>query len=145
MRPSGRLGGYTVSDELGHGQRISAVETEVQTIRSEMGGLKTEVGVVRADVKGLGAILNRIEQGILRAQEQQDHREAQGKPNLVAVVSVLITLISIIVGGAWMISGQLSRMDERSVWVQRQIDKNEQRLWVDHDDGGQDGVASGKE
>ena len=141
MLPSGQLGGYTVSDELGHGQRISAVETEVQTIRSEVGGMRTELGVVKADVKGLGAILNRIEQGILRAQDQQDHREAQSKPNLVAVVSVLITMITIIVGGAWAISGQLSRMDERSIWVQRQIDRNEHRLWREHAGGG-NGVAS---
>lgn len=120
-----------------HGQRLDRVENEVQAIRGDMSTLTSEVGGLKADVKGLGAILGRIEQGVLRAQEKTEEREAASKPNLVAVVSVLITIISIIVGGAWLISGQLSRMDERSVWIQRQIDRNEQRLWTNRGGGGE--------
>ena len=86
-----RLGGAAVSEEL-HGQRLSAVETEVQTIRTEMGGIRTEMVAVKSDVKGLGAILGRIEEGILRAQDQQDQKERLSKPNLVAIVSVIITV-----------------------------------------------------
>jgi hypothetical protein len=115
-----------------HEARIGRVENEVQTVRSEMSALAGEVTIVKADVKGLGAILGRIEQGVLRAQEKSEERDLAGKPNLVAVVSVLITIISIIVGGAWLISGQLSRQDERSVGLQRQIDRNDQRLWDEH-------------
>lgn len=118
-----------------HSGRLDRVEAEVATIRTEMGGLK-------ADVKGLGAILGRIEQSVLRAQERDDSREERSKPNLVAVISVLITLISIIVGGAWLISGQLARQDERSEYQQRQIDRNEQRLWVGHGQGASDGYKS---
>jgi hypothetical protein len=114
-----------------HEARVARVETEVQAIRGEMGALTGEVSGLKADVKGLGAILGRIEQGVLRAQERADEREVAGKPNLIAIVSVLITIISIIVGGAWLISGQLSRMDERSVWIQHMIDRNEQRIWLD--------------
>jgi uncharacterized protein (UPF0335 family) len=123
-----------------HEARIERVETEVQTVRTEMATLTRDVGGLKADVKGLGSILGRIEQGVLRAQEKSEERDLAGKPNLVAVVSVLITIISIIVGGAWLISGQLARMDERSQWVMKQIDKNEQRIWRAHK-GGPDGVA----
>lgn len=122
-----------------HEARLGHVEKEVQTVRQEMTSLGRDVGTLKADVKGLGAILGRIEQGVLAAQEKYDARDLAGKPNIVAVVSVLITIISIIVGGAWLISGQLSRMDERSVWIQRQIDKNEQRLWNGRVNGGTGG------
>lgn len=113
-----------------HEARIGRVENEVSAIRGEMGALTTEVTGLKADVKGLGGILGRIEQGVLRAQERADEREVAGKPNLVAIVSVLITIISIIVGGAWLISGQLARMDERGHWIEKQLDRNEQRLWI---------------
>jgi hypothetical protein len=113
-----------------HDARIVRVESEVQSLRDGMGQLSTDLGNLKADVKGLASILGRIEQGVLRAQERSDEREVAGKPSIVALVSVLITVISIIVGGAWLISGQLSRMDERSIWIQRQIERNEQRLWL---------------
>lgn len=121
-----------------HEARIGRVESEVSTIRGEMGALTGEVTSLKADVKGLGGILGRIEQGVLRAQEKSEEREVAGKPNLVAIVSVLITIISIIVGGAWLISGQLARMDERGHWIEKQLDRNEQRLWTSHQ-GGVDG------
>lgn len=128
-----------------HDARIGRVEGEVQTIRSEMGGLKSDVSSLKGDVKGLGSILGRIEQGVLRAQDKSEEREHASKPNLVAVVSVLITIISIIVGGAWLISGQLSRMDERSEWIQRQIDRTERRLWNGRAHHGGDGAERDSE
>lgn len=118
-----------------HDARIGRVESEVQTVRSEMSSLAGEVTIVKSDVKGLGAILGRIEQGVLRAQEKSEERDLASKPNLVAVVSVLITIISIIVGGAWVIGSQLARQDERSIGLQRQIDRNDQRLWDEHKGG----------
>lgn len=114
-----------MSDEFGHGSRISAVETEVQTIRSEMGGLKTEMGVVKADVKGLGAILGRIEQGILRAQDQ----DARQKLNPVAVVTVIITVLSMLVGGAWIVGGSMARQDATVAGIQQQLDRIDARMW----------------
>lgn len=101
--------------------RLATVESEVQTIRSEMGGLKDNVGRLTADVKGLGAILGRIEQGVARAQEQQDQRDERRQPNLVAVMTMLVTVISMMVGGSWMISGQLARLDESDRWQERLI------------------------
>lgn len=98
-----------------------------------MGGLKTEMGRVQSDVKGLGAILSRIEQGMLRAQEQQDQREASSKHSPVAIATVLVTIMSLLVGGAWMIGSNISRMDERSIWVEREQDRTDQRVWsIDH-------------
>lgn len=110
--------------------RLDRVETEVATIRTEVGGLTRDLGVVRADVRGLGSILTRIEEGIGRSQERADKERDMARPNLIAVVSVLITIISIIVGGAWLISGQLARLDERS--LRRDIEMN--RAWKEIDD-----------
>lgn len=94
--------------------RLDRVETEVSVIRSEMGGLK-------ADVRSLGAVLSRIEAGVAKAQERTEERDERSKPNLIAVISVLITIISIIVGGAWVIGGQLARLDERSLSRDREM------------------------
>lgn len=125
-----------MAEELNHGPRIDRVEGEVQAIRGEMGTLTKEVSDIRSDVRGLGAILGRIEQSVLRAQERDDHREDRAKPNIIAIVSVLITVISIIVGGAWVISGQLAQEHERSEWLQRSIERLDQRMWDPH--GGHD-------
>jgi hypothetical protein len=127
-----------MAEELNHGPRIDRVEGEVQAIRGEMGTLTKEVSDIRSDVRGLGAILGRIEQSVLRAQERDDHREDRAKPNIVAIVSVLITMISIIVGGAWIISGQLAQEHERSEWLQRSINTLDQRMWDGHGHGAQE-------
>lgn len=119
-----------MSDEA-HSVRLDRVENEVGVIRSEMGGLKTEMGRVQSDVKGLGAILSRIEQGVLRAQEQQDAKEASSRHSPVAVATVLITIMSMMVGGAWVIGSNIGHLDERSAWMERLIDRNEQRLWTE--------------
>lgn len=116
--PGSGAGGFTNVSDVAHGARLDRVETEVSTIRSEMSGLK-------ADVRGLGTILSRIEDGVLRAQERAENREAAGRPSLVAVVSILITIIATLVGGAWLVGGQLARLDERSVQREKDVD----RLW----------------
>lgn len=97
-----------------HGARLDHVETEVRTIRSEMGELKSDVGRLSGDVRALGGILGRIEAGVERAQEKNEQKEQAGRPSIVALVSVLVTIISIIVGGAWMISGNLAKQEERA-------------------------------
>lgn len=109
--------------EVDHGQRIGRVEAEVQS-------LHTNVSDLKADVKGLGGILTRIERGIEMAQERSAEREEHAKPNVTAVISILITMITIIVGGAWLISGSLSRQDERSDWVKGRLELIEQRQWT---------------
>ena len=124
-----------------HTVRLGRVEQDVDGIRQEMGGLKADVNTLKSDVKAFGSILERIEQGVVRAQDRSDDRETQGKPSLVAMVSVLITIISIIVGGSWVISGQLARQDaaitrgdltdERLIAVRdREIDQ--MRVRLDH-------------
>jgi hypothetical protein len=127
-----------------HSVRLDRVENEVGAIRSEMGGLKTEMGRVQADVKGLGAILSRIEQGVLRAQEQQDQREIQARHSPVAIATVLITIMSMMVGGAWVIGSNVARMDERSVWLEHAQQITDQRVWaiVHGGSGGQPSQAS---
>lgn len=120
-----------------HSVRLDRVENEVGVIRSELGGIKTEMGRVQADVKGLGGILARIEQGVLRAQEQQEQKEASSRISPMALATVFVTVMSMLVGGSWMISGNIARMDERSIWQQKVLDRNEQRLW----DGAHGGIS----
>jgi cell division protein FtsB len=110
-----------VSDVPNYEARFNRVEGEMGSLRGEVSTLTNDVAGLKADVKGLGGILGRIEQGVLRAQEKSDEKEDRNKPNLIAVVSVLITIISIIVGGAWMIGGALARSDERDKQRDREI------------------------
>ncbi len=112
-----------------YGPRIANVEGEVRSLHQAVGAISTDLTGVKADVKGLGSILSRIEQGVLRSQEQAEHREQLSKPNVTAMISILITMISIIVGGAWIIGGSLSRQDERSEWVKSQLERQESRIW----------------
>lgn len=122
------LGGNTMSDEA-HGVRLDAVEREVSTIRTEMGGIKDNVGRLTADVRGLGDILQRIEAGVAQAHQRFDSDKEASRLNPVALGSVLLTIISVLVGGAWLISGELARHDERSAYQQRLIDLIEARQW----------------
>lgn len=122
--------------------RLDRVENEVGVIRSELGGLKTDMGRVQSEMKGFGAILSRIEQGFLRAQEQQDAKDASSRHNPVAVATVLITIMSMMVGGAWVIGSNIGHLDERSAWMEKLIDRNEQRLWASGHYGGDNGQSS---
>jgi cell division protein FtsB len=70
-------------------------------------------------MRGLGDVLQRIEASVSNAQQQwQDDKQAS-RINPIALTSVLISIISILVGGAWLVSGSLARQDERSVQQQR--------------------------
>lgn len=112
-----------------HGVRLDRVETQVETFSREMSGLKSDMAGVKADVRGLGSILTRIEQGIAASQQQwQDDKQAS-RLNPIAMGSVLLTIISILVGGAWLISGAIARQDERSIHQQRSIELVERRQW----------------
>lgn len=126
--------------EEAHGPRIERVETEVSTIRTEMGGLKSEMSGLQAGMRGLGDVLQRIEASVSNAQQQwQDDKQAS-RINPIALATVLISIISILVGGAWLVSGAISRQDERSVQQQKYLDRIERRQWLLHE-GGQRGDA----
>lgn len=112
--------------------RLTHVEREVSTIRGEMAGLTKEMGDVRADVRGLGSILGRIEQGVAEAQQRFDNDKQAARLNPIALATVLLSIITILVGGAWLISGELARHDERSIYQQRMLDRVEQRQWALH-------------
>lgn len=120
-----------------HAGRLTRVETDVNTIRSEMGSIKTEMTSVKADIRGLGGILERIEDSVTRSQDQQDQRLERSRPNMVAVATVLITIISILVGGAWTISGQLAttatRLDDQGHQTSQLIDmRNREFDYIQH-------------
>ena len=115
--------------EEAHGPRLDRVESEVQTITRDMGTLKTDMSGLKSDVRGLGSILNRIEQGVASAQQRFDDDKSAARLNPIALATVLITIISILVGGAWLVGGTQARLDERSIHQQQMIDRIENRQW----------------
>ena len=123
-------------DVNAHGERLDRVETEVATIRDEMGGLKSEMSGLKSDVRGLGGILQRIEQGVAQAQQRFDDDKQASRTNPVALATVLLSIISILIGGAWLVSGELARHDERSTHQLRQLVLAEQRQWEGRNRGG---------
>jgi hypothetical protein len=116
--------------------RFGRIDTELSGFRQEIGGFRQEMGVfsadmsgMKADMKAFGGILGRIESGVKDAQRQQQEEKSASRINPIALASVLVAIISTLVGGAWVIGGQLSRFDERSVQQQKLNDRTEQRLW----------------
>ena len=128
-----------VSDVEGHGARLTRVEGEVEAIRGDLGGIKTNMTKLETSMRGLGDILQRIEQNVAQAQDRHDHEKMASRLNPIAFASILITIITILVGGAWTISGQLAREDERSQVQMHQIELIEFRQWQAR---GQSGVPA---
>lgn len=112
-----------------HGVRLDRVEVEVSTISKDMAGLKS-------DVRSLASILHRIEDGVASAQQRFENDKQASRLNPMALATVLITIISILVGGAWLVGGTQARLDERSIHQQRALDRMEQRQWEGRKGGG---------
>lgn len=108
--------------EQEHGVRLTRVENEVS-------GIKTDVADLKAQMRGFGGILERIEVGISTSQKQAIEDKNASRTNPVALATVLITIISILIGGAWLISAELARGDERSLYQQKMLDRIELRQW----------------
>jgi hypothetical protein len=115
-----------------HSVRLDKVEGEMTTVRTEMAGLK-------AQMRGFGDVLNRIEQGVASAQQRFDDDKQAARINPIALATVLISIISILVGGAWLVSGGLAtsatRLEEQdksqtriSALRDREFDIIERRL-----------------
>lgn len=121
MQPRSR--GAKGVDQLEHNQRVERVETDVLNLRSDFASVTRDIDAVKSDIKALGGILVRIESGVQRAQEKSEERSERNKPNLTAIVSVLITIISILVGGSWLISGSMATFDERTTERSREFDQ----------------------
>lgn len=83
-------------------------------------------------MRGFGDILQRIEQGVASAQQQWHDDKQSSRLNPIAFAAVLITIITTMVGGAWLIGGELARHDERSAQQEKVIERIEQRLWEVH-------------
>lgn len=110
-------------------QRLDRVEIEVSEIRTGMAEMRSEL-------RGLSGFMSRIE----RALESRDRDDAEdrkaSRPNIIAIVAVLISIISALIGGAWLIGGQNARFDERDRQRDRELarvitelDRVEARQW----------------
>lgn len=103
-------------------------------VEDEMSELKQGLADVRADVKGLGGILNRIEQSMLRAQDEESKREEGRRHSPVAIATVLITMMSVLIGGAWTIGSTTARttvrLDDQDVQMSRIMQLRDRELDV---------------
>jgi hypothetical protein len=139
-------GGHAVSEEA-YGPRLERVENDVSSVKQDVGELKNGFTRVQADVRGLGGILERIERGVSEAQQQWQDEKHAARLNPVAMGSVLLTIISILVGGSWLISGEIARQDERSIHLQRAVEKTDREIELQGDRqwqlrGGRNGSTS---
>lgn len=105
-------------------------------VESDVASLSSSLTKVEAKIDGFGAVLGEIKEGI----KTRDHREAQSelakRPSIVAIISVLATVVAGLIGGAWVIGyalGSLNERDEqRDKEVSRmhgEIDRLEARQW----------------
>lgn len=129
-----------------HG-RIDQVENEMKVIGTDVAGLKSDMSGLKADMRGFGTILQRIDDGVKDAMNRVETDKAAARLNPTAVASVLMTLISIIVGGAWLVSGQIARLDERDlrrdievIEMNKRIDRVDVRQWQDVKGGTNEGT-----
>lgn len=114
--------------EADYGSRLTHVEGEI-------GGIKTAVAQLKIQMQGLGDILSRIEGGISQAQQQALEDKRGSRVNPVALATVLISIITVLIGGAWLVGGELARHDERSIHQQHMVDQIELRQWQQHTGG----------
>lgn len=89
-----------------HHTRLSRAEDDIDGLKANM--IRFEV-----QMRGFGDILSRIEIGIKESQERA-HNDIQSKRiNPIALATVLVSMLSFMIGGSWLVSGQLSRTDIR--------------------------------
>lgn len=109
-----------------HGARLGRVESEVSSIKQDVAKLEKGFTNVQADVRNLGNILSRIEQGVVAQGQRFDNDKQATRVSPVAVVTIIITVLSMMVGGSWLISGSLAttsiRLDENDKQTGRLIE-----------------------
>lgn len=108
---------------------MSEMEPRLTRVESEVSGIKNDVTDLKGQMRGFGNILERIERGISVAQKQAVEDKNASRLNPIAMSAILITIISTLVGGAWIVGGDLARHDERSEYQQKTIDRIELRQW----------------
>jgi len=90
-------------------------------VESDVSSLTSAVGELRGDVRSFGQILARIENSIASNEGREERARLARQPNALAYASAIFGLFSASIGGAWLIGGQLSRLDERDIQRDRQL------------------------
>lgn len=110
-------------------RRLDRVETEVDALR-------TVVAEVRGDMRSVIIGLGEIKDSLKTRDRQDEESRRAGRPNIVAIVAVLVSIVSAMIGGAWVIGGLTARLDERDLQrdrqmarMEREIDRLESRQW----------------
>lgn len=118
-----------MSHEGSNTRRLDRVETEVSEIRSGLTELRTEL-------RGLGQFMSRIERALESRDAQEVVERQASRPNIIAIAAVLFSIVSALIGGAWIVGGQTARFDERDhqrdrevARIVRELDRVEARQW----------------
>lgn len=104
-------------------QRMDRIETQVSTLSSTVTALSTALGEFRGELRTVAASLASIVSNLEKRDREEAEAQRASKPNVVAIIAVMVTIISALIGGAWLISGQLSRFDERDLQRDKQVAK----------------------
>lgn len=91
-------------------------------------------------MRGFGEILTRIEDGVRNAQQQWHDEKQASRINPIALATVLVSIITVLVGGSWVIGSELARHEERSQYQQYLINQVETRQWGETQHGGTSGL-----
>ncbi|MFN3991271.1 MAG: hypothetical protein ACK4IS_13565 [Erythrobacter sp.] len=97
-------------------------------VESDVSALATAVSDLRGDVRGFGQVLVRIENSITNNEGRMERERLAKQPNALAFASAMFTVLVTLIGGAWVISGQLSRLDERDIQRDKQVERIEELL-----------------
>jgi hypothetical protein len=102
--------------------RLDRVEGEVGAIQTRMAAMDGKIDIVASALTDIKTTLRTWE-------SSQARRDELAKPPVVAIVSVLISVIAMLVGGAYLIGGQVAQSAE----VDKRRDREINRLWNEHD------------
>lgn len=94
---------------------------------------------VEGDIRAFGGILQRIEQSVSKAHDAMDAQDERSRHSPVAIATVLVTIMSMLVGGAWVTGSRISQtstqLDDQAKFSQqielmrnRELDVVERRV-----------------
>ena len=110
-------------------RRLDRVETEVDALR----GVVSEV---RSDIRSVVVAVGEIKDSLKTRDSREAEERHASRPNIYAISAVLFSVLSALIGGAWIIGGTTARLDERDIQRDKQLarielemDRIEARQW----------------
>jgi hypothetical protein len=96
-------------------------------VESDVAALTTAVVKVESGLQNVSAVLGRIESSIVERDQREERVRLAKEPNPLAVGVAIFSVIVSLIGGAWTIGGQLSRLDARDLQRDAQLERMDRR------------------